>query len=125
MTGYVVHEAAEWHPDRARWYFFPRKISTEPFDEVKDEREMGNNLLIEADATFSDISVREIGARTPDRGPSSIKLVPGHPDEFIYMKSVEIGGRTESWIGAATLDGTLLADEEKLGDFKCEGIEFV
>ncbi len=124
-TGYVVHEAAEWHPLRERWYFFPRKVSTEPFDEAVDEREKGNNLLIEADATFSDIRVHEVGPRTPDRGPSSMKLVPGHPDEFIYMKSVEIGGRTESWIGAARLDGTLLAEEAKLGDFKCEGIEFV
>src|SRR5699024_1738102 len=39
--GYVIHEAAEWHPEHARWYFFPRKISTEPFDETIDERERG------------------------------------------------------------------------------------
>ena len=39
------------------------------------------------------------------------------------MKSVEIGSRTESWIGAASLDETLLAEEMKIGDFKCEGIE--
>lgn len=123
--GYVIHEAAEWHPYRERWYFFPRKISETPFDEVTDEREKGNNLLIEADATFSQVVVRPIGVRIPERGPSSIKLVPGHPDEFIYMKSVELGGRTESWIGAANIMGDLLADEEKLGDFKCEGIEFV
>ncbi|KQW25438.1 hypothetical protein ASE36_21100 [Rhizobium sp. Root274] len=123
--GYVVHEAAEWHPYRERWYFFPRKISETPFDENTDEREKGNNLLIEADAAFSQVLVRPIGARIPERGPSSIKLVPGHPDEFIYMKSVELGGRTESWIGAANIMGDLLADEEKLGDFKCEGIEFV
>jgi soluble calcium-activated nucleotidase 1 len=123
--GYLIHEAAEWHPWRERWYFFPRKVSTEPFHPPTDEREKGNNLLIEADAGFCDISVREVGLPTPDRGPSSIKLVPGHPDEFIYMKSVEIDDRTESWIGAAHLDGTLLAEEEKLGDFKCEGIEVV
>lgn len=123
--GYVVHEAAEWHPIRERWHFFPRKISTEPLHETTDEREKGNNLRIETDATFSDITLHEVRPPTPDRGPSSIKLVPGHPDEFIFMKSVEIGNMTESWIGAATLDGILLADEEKLGDFKCEGIEFV
>jgi soluble calcium-activated nucleotidase 1 len=123
-AGYVVHEAAEWHPYRERWYFFPRKVSAEAFHEPTDEREKGNNLLIEADAAFARIEVRPVGARTPERGPSSIKLVPGHPDEFIYMKSVELGDRTESWIGAADLAGNLLADEEKLGDFKCEGIEF-
>ena len=124
-TGYVIHEAAEWHPYRERWYFFPRKISTTSFHESIDEREKGNNLLIEADATFTHFEVRPIGVRIPERGPSSIKLVPGHPDEFVYMKSVELGGKTESWIGAANIMGDLLADEEKLGDFKCEGIEFV
>jgi soluble calcium-activated nucleotidase 1 len=41
------------------------------------------------------------------------------------MKSVELAGRTESWSGAADVMGNMLADGEKLGDFKCEGIEFV
>ncbi len=27
----VVREAAEWHPHRGRWYFFPRTVSTDPF----------------------------------------------------------------------------------------------
>ncbi|WOI57521.1 hypothetical protein [Palleronia sp. LCG004] len=122
--GYVVHEAAEWHPLRGRWYFFPRKISTTPFDEPIDEREKGNNLLLEASEDFSDIRILPVGERVPERGPSSLKIVPGRPEEFVYMKSVEIGDHTESWIGAASLDGTLLADEVKVGDFKCEGIEF-
>jgi soluble calcium-activated nucleotidase 1 len=122
-AGYIVHEAAEWHPYRERWYFFPRKVSTEPFHEPTDEREKGNNLLIEADAQFQTIEVRQVGTRVPERGPSSIKLIPGHPDEFLYMKSVEIGGKTESWIGAADISGNVLAEEEKLGNFKCEGIE--
>ncbi|MGF1551538.1 MAG: hypothetical protein ACFBWO_03425 [Paracoccaceae bacterium] len=122
--GYVVHEAAEWHPWRERWYFFPRKLSLEPFHEPTDEREKGNNLLIEADETFETVEVRPVGERTPSRGPSSLKLVPGRPDEFLYMKSVEIDDATESWIGAADIHGNLLAEEVKLGDFKCEGIEF-
>ena len=122
--GYVVHEAAEWHPFRERWFFLPRKVSDEPFDEAKDEREKGNNLLIEADAAFDRIEVRTMGERIPERGPSSLKLVPGHPDEFVYMKSVEIDDTTESWIGAADIRGNVLATEVKLGDFKCEGIEF-
>lgn len=124
-AGYVIHEAVEWHPYRERWYFFPRKISNAAFHEPTDEREHGNNLLIEADADFNHLEVRSVGTRIPERGPSSIKLIPGHPDEFIYMKSVEVGGKTESWIGAADISGNVLADEEKLGDFKCEGIEFV
>lgn len=122
--GYLTHEAGEWDPFSERWYFFPRKLSLEPFDEPVDERERGNNRLIVADAAFDNIEVRIVGDPTPDRGPSSLKLVPGRRNEFLYMKSIEIGDRTESWIGAADTDGNLLAEETKLGDFKCEGIEF-
>ena len=101
-----------------------RKVSQDPFHEPRDEREKGNNFLSEADEDSRRINTRPVGPLTPDRGPSSLKLLPGRPTEFVYMKSVEIGGRTESWIGAASLDGTLLAEEMKIGDFKCEGIEF-
>ncbi len=121
--GYMTHEAVEWHPYRERWYFFPRKLSHEPFHEPTDEREKGNSLLVEADEGFERIETRPVGPPTPERGPSSLKIVPGRPDEFLYMKSVEIGDRTESWIGAARFDGTLLAEETRIGDFKCEGIE--
>ncbi|WP_099865879.1 hypothetical protein [Pararhizobium haloflavum] len=123
--GYMTHEAAEWDPLQERWYFFPRKLSLEPFDEPVDEREKGNNRLIVADAEFERIDVRTVGEPTPQLGPSSLKLVPGRPDEFLYMKSLEIGDRVESWIGAADVNGNLLAEETKLGDFKCEGIEFL
>ena len=50
--GYLTHEAAEWHPYHQRWYFFPRKVSFEPFDETIDERERGGNTLIIADETY-------------------------------------------------------------------------
>ena len=122
-NGYVVHEAAEWDPYEGTWYFFPRKISFEPFHEPTDERETGNNILIIADEGFENIRTLEIGERIPERGPSSLKLVPGRRHEFLYMKSVEIDGVNESWIGAATVDGKVLAEETRIGDFKCEGIE--
>ena len=123
-NGYLTHEAAEWDPYSERWYFFPRKFSRDPFEETVDECERGNNRLIVADAAFETIEVRTVGETTPERGPSSLKLVPGRPNEFLYMKSLEIGDRMESWIGAADVNGNLLAQETKLGDFKCEGIEF-
>ena len=123
--GYVTHEAADFDPERRRWLFFPRKVSFEPFDEPTDEREKGNNLLLDMDADFGDIQVREIGPKTPERGPSSLKIVPGHPDEVVATKSVEIGDRTETYILAFDIHGNVLSDEVKIGDFKCEGVEFV
>ncbi|MGO1626836.1 MAG: hypothetical protein ACTHXI_07025, partial [Halomonadaceae bacterium] len=106
--GYVTHEAAEWHPYRNCWIFFPRKISTAPFDEPVDERERGGNTLIMASADFSEIETLEVGERVPERGVSSFKLIPGRTNECIGLKSVEIDDRTETWLFCFDLDGNVL-----------------
>jgi soluble calcium-activated nucleotidase 1 len=98
--GYVIHEAAEWHPYRREWLFFPRKISNEPFDEA-------------------------VGERIPERGISSFKILPGHPEECIGLKSVEIGDRTESYLFCFNLDGEVLQNDIFIGDYKCEGLEIL
>lgn len=123
--GYVVHEAAEWHPEHGRWYFFPRKISHEPFDEPRDERERGGNTLISADEEFADVRTLTVGERTPERGVSSFKIVPGHPDECVGLKSVEIGDTTETWLFCFDLEGNVLKDDTFLGAYKCEGVELL
>ncbi|QJD58011.1 hypothetical protein HG264_03350 [Pseudomonas sp. gcc21] len=123
--GYVIHEAAEWHPYRREWLFFPRKVSSEPFDEAIDERERGNNTLLIANEDFSDIRVVAVGERVPERGVSSFKLLPGHSDECVALKSVEIGDRTESYLFCFNLDGTILQDDIFIGDYKCEGLEIL
>ena len=123
--GYVIHEAAEWHPYRREWLFFPRKISSEPFDERIDERERGANTLIIASEDFRDIRTLEIGERVPERGVSSFKIIPGHPDECVGLKSVEIGDRTETWLFSFNLDGEVLQEDVFVGNYKCEGVEVV
>ncbi|MDN5864853.1 MAG: hypothetical protein L0I62_06510 [Gammaproteobacteria bacterium] len=120
--GYVIHEAAEWHPGHERWYFFPRKISTEPFDEAVDERERGGNTLIIADESFADIRTLEVGERVPERGVSSFKLIPGHPDEFVGLKSVEWGDTTETYLFCFDADGNVLQEDTFIGAYKCEGV---
>ncbi|WP_148863693.1 hypothetical protein [Marinobacter fonticola] len=123
--GYVIHEAAEWHPDRNEWLFFPRKISNTPFDEPVDEREKGTNTLIITDDEFSDIRTIQVGERVPERGVSSFKLVPGRPNECIGLKSVEIGDRTETYLFCFDLDGNVLQEDTFLGHYKCEGVEII
>ncbi|WP_273203058.1 hypothetical protein [Marinobacter subterrani] len=123
--GYVTHEAAEWHPYRNCWLFFPRKISTSPFDEALDERERGGNTLIIASPDFTDIRTLEIGPRTPERGVSSFKLIPGRTDECIGLKSVEIGDRTETYLFCFDLEGNLLQEDTLIGRYKCEGVEIL
>lgn len=121
--GYVIHEAAEWHPYRREWLFFPRKISTEPFDEAVDARERGANILIIASEDFDHIRTLQIGERVPERGVSSFKVIPGHPDECIGLKSVEIDDRTETYLFSFNLDGEVLQEDVFVGYYKCEGVE--
>jgi soluble calcium-activated nucleotidase 1 len=123
--GYVIHEAAEWHPLRERWYFFPRKISTEPFEEAIDERERGANTLVIADERFEDVQTMTIGERVPERGVSSFKVIPGHPNECVGLKSVEIGDSTETYLFCFDLQGHLLKEDTFLGAYKCEGVEIL
>ncbi|MFL9813278.1 hypothetical protein D7241_08480 [Stutzerimonas sp. VN223-3] len=123
--GYVIHEAAEWHPYRREWLFFPRKISNEPFDKAVDASERGANMLIFANEDFSQIRTLEVGERIPERGISSFKILPGHADECVGLKSVEIGDRTESYLFCFNLDGDVLQDDIFIGDYKCEGLEIL
>lgn len=123
--GYIIHEAAEWHPVLKKWLFFPRKLSNQPFDPEHDERECGNNRLFICSEDFSHIQVIEVGQRHPERGVSSIKLVPGRQNECIGLKSVEIGDRTETYFFAFDLTGRVLQQDTLIGHYKCEGIEIL
>lgn len=123
--GYVTHEAAEWHPYRNCWIFFPRKISTTAFEEAVDESERGGNTLIIANPDFTDIQTLEIGGRIPERGVSSFKLIPGRTNECIGLKSVEVGDRTETYLFCFDLDGNVLQEDTFIGHYKCEGVEIL
>jgi len=123
--GYLTHEAAEWHPLNKRWYFFPRKVSFAPFDQAVDERERGSNTLIIADETFQDIQVQTIGERISDRGVSSFKFIPGHPEEVVALKTVERDGMTKTYAFCFDLQGNVLSNEIFLGGYKCEGVEMI
>jgi soluble calcium-activated nucleotidase 1 len=123
--GYLTHEAAEWHPLYQKWYFFPRKVSFQPFDEPRDERERGGNLLFCASEDFSDIDILEVGERVPERGVSSFKVIPGRPDECIGLKSVEVDDKTETYAFAFDLKGHMLSEEVYIGPYKCEGVEIL
>lgn len=123
--GYVIHEAADWHPYRREWLFFPRKISVEPYEKHADDRYRGSNRLVVANEDFSDMRVVPIGDQVPERGVSTFKVVPGHPEECIGLKSVEIDDMTETYFFAFDLNGHILQPDTFIGAYKCEGIEIV
>ena len=125
--GYVVHEAIEWSPIRRQWFILPRRVSMDPYDDMKDETR-GSNKIVIASEDFSNIQVREVGKVTPLRGFSSFKFVPRSDDTVIVaIKSVEVEAekRQTSFITVFDVDGNVFMDETEIpGAKKYEGVAF-
>jgi soluble calcium-activated nucleotidase 1 len=129
FPGYLFHEAAAWNPALQRWVFVPRRASTERYDAELDEVR-GANLIIVADASFTDIQVHKVNTDMPldgvqPKGFSDIKFVPGHPRDIIALRSMEHKGQTKSWISVFNIDGVVLMEDVYIDAHKFEGIEFL
>ncbi|XP_057218293.1 soluble calcium-activated nucleotidase 1b [Triplophysa rosa] len=123
--GYLIHESAAWSERLQRWFFLPRRASSERYEETADERR-GTNLMLRCSSDFSQISVSRVGPLNLTLGFSSFKFVPDTDDQIIVaLKSEEDAGRIATYITAFTLDGRVLLAETKIGDVKYEGLEFI
>ncbi|XP_051905951.1 soluble calcium-activated nucleotidase 1 isoform X2 [Hippocampus zosterae] len=124
--GYLIHESAAWSAVLRRWFFLPRRASTERYEEHADERR-GTNLLLSCSPDFTDITVSRVGPLDLTRGFSSFKFVPNTDDRIVLaLKSEEDAGKIASYILAFTLDGRVLLPETKIADdVKYEGLEFI
>jgi soluble calcium-activated nucleotidase 1 len=89
FPGYMIIEAIEWDWINKRWVCLPRRVSTESYDETLDEKR-GSNKVIFASEDFRDVTVREVGTLTPERGFSSFKFLPDTKKQGCGC--VEVGG---------------------------------
>jgi len=123
--GYMIHEAVGWSHILRKWFFLPRRMSGERYNDVTDEK-MGTNLMITADETFKDIKVNVAGLKIPTHGFSSFKFVPGTKDTVIVaLKSEEFEGKVATYIMVFNTEGVIIYPETKIGNRKFEGFEFV
>ncbi|KAJ8389690.1 hypothetical protein AAFF_G00115660 [Aldrovandia affinis] len=123
--GYLIHESAAWSDTLQRWFFLPRRASSERYDETADERR-GTNLVLGCSPNFRDITASRVGQLNPTHGFSSFKFVPNTDDQIVLaLKSEEDAGKIATYILAFTLDGRILLPETKIGDVKYEGLEFI
>ncbi|XP_007246168.3 soluble calcium-activated nucleotidase 1b isoform X2 [Astyanax mexicanus] len=123
--GYMIHESAVWSEHLQRWFFLPRRASSERYDETADERR-ATNLVLSCPTDFSEISVSRVGPLLPTHGFSSFRFVPNTDDEIVLaLKSEEDAGTIATYITAFTMDGRILLPETKIGDVKYEGVEFI
>lgn len=125
--GYVIHEAIEWSSVHRKWFILPRRVSTEAYDDMADEKR-GSNKLVIASEDFSSFQVIQVGKVTPLRGFSSFKFLPRSDDRTIVaIKSVEIEADQfqTSFITVFDIEGHVLLEETELpGNHKFEGIAF-
>jgi soluble calcium-activated nucleotidase 1 len=122
----MIHESGVWSEIYQKWFFLPRRASTETYTEEADERRAAN-ILFTSDEHFTDITQQRIGPFNPVRGFSSFKFVPGTSDTVIVaLKSEEDKGNIASYITVFTLEGDILLEETLLeGNYKFEGIGFI
>lgn len=124
---YLLHEAIAWHDPERRWYFLPRRVSHEPYDEAKDEVR-GSNMLLSIPPSFdaAQLVKKTIGEIIPTRGFSCFKFLPDSSEEIVALKSVEHQGVTETYIMVFNAHtGRVLMPETRFADVKFEGIEFL
>lgn len=136
--GYVIHEAVNWSASLNKWVFLPRRISSDTYDDVKDEK-MGSNKLVLLNADFTSPQIVTIPMAEPSpglHGFSSFAFVPNSEDRHaLALRSVEedcVGGDEEQCkqrtyvVVFDVLTGEVLMDEVQLPvDMKFEGVEFV
>lgn len=123
--GYVIHESCNWSPYQSKWFFLPRRASHEKYDDQADEKRATNLMLI-ADSTFTNIKSKRIGPLNPTHGFSSFRFIPQTKDTIVVaLKTEEDQGRIASYIMAFNTNGDILMEEQKIGDIKFEGLEFI
>lgn len=135
--GYVIHEAINWSPHLNKWVFLPRRVSSEKYNDVEDEK-MGSNKLVLVDKDFTSTQVVDIKMADKDglHGFSSFAFIPNSGDRHaLALRSVEedcVGGddtkckQRSYMVIFDVLSGEVLMDEIKIyEDMKFEGVEFV
>ncbi|XP_059924743.1 soluble calcium-activated nucleotidase 1 isoform X2 [Gadus macrocephalus] len=123
--GYLIHESAAWSDTLQRWFFLPRRASSERYEEAADERR-ATNLVLSCSPGFERVVVSRAGPLSPTHGFSSFKFVPDTDDQLVLaLKSEEVGGTVATYILAFTLDGRILLPETRIGAVKYEGLEFI
>ena len=136
--GYVLHEAISWSAHLNKWVFMPRRISSEMYDEVKNEKKGAAKIVLVNEAfTSSEVIDIKFTDNDPLRGFSTLAFVPGSKDRHVLaIRTVEedcafgdesLCKQRSYFLVVDVTTGDVLT-EEILSPFeplKFEGVEFV
>uniref|UniRef100_A0A914EDL4 Apyrase n=1 Tax=Acrobeloides nanus TaxID=290746 RepID=A0A914EDL4_9BILA len=126
FPAYIISESCQWSDVHKKWFFLPRRVSYQPYNDVADQFK-GSNLLITADECFRNFSHVEVGKVHPTRGFSAFQFLPGTNDTVIIaLKTEEVESLPfATYVMIFAINGTIYLDETKVpGAYKFEGLEF-
>lgn len=124
FPGYLLHEGIRWNAALRRWFFLPRRLSQEAYDDSLDE-ERGSNTVISMNEQFSDIRITHAGVNDPTHGFSTFQFIPFRENEVVALKTMEHRDKIATYIMVFDLEGRVLMEETLVSDVKFEGIEVI
>lgn len=122
--GYVLHEAIIWNNFLNRWFFLPRRVSSEQYDDQLDEMR-ASNIVVSANEALEDLRSFKLGPLDVRKGFSAAQFIPYREDEVIVLKTEEVSGSLATYIAVYNLDGSVLMPETFIDNIKYEGLEFL
>ncbi|KAI6232005.1 Apyrase [Aphelenchoides besseyi] len=107
FPGYMIHESCQWSDLHQSWFFLPRRVSWDRYEDSQVEYK-GTNYLIKTDETFTTFSVIRIGLNDHiTHGFSAFQFVP------------EVEGQPlASYIMIFDVNGTVYLPEEKIPEIE-------
>lgn len=120
LDGFVVHEAVNFNPLDRRWYFLPRRLSSQPWSKAESTR--GNFLLVSCNEHFEDWKTVQLGRPHKGHGWASFKFVPFREHEIIALKTEEEGDHTHTDLEVIDIHTGEILLFLKLGAIKYEGV---
>lgn len=129
--GYIIHESGRWSDEHSKWFFLPRKLSREPYEESKDT-EKCINLMLAAPETVSDcgsgIIIQPYLEFLELRGCSDFVFIPGTRDGHLLVMRTEESedGVMTTFSSVIGIDGQVLMKEAVIKQGrKFEGVAWV
>eukprot|EP00931_Biecheleriopsis_adriatica_P047812 TRINITY_DN27594_c0_g1_i1.p1 TRINITY_DN27594_c0_g1~~TRINITY_DN27594_c0_g1_i1.p1 ORF type:complete len:446 (+),score=84.73 TRINITY_DN27594_c0_g1_i1:32-1339(+) len=128
-AGYIVHEACRWSEIHKMWFFLPRKLSRERYDEIIDAGKCVNLMLAVPDnGSDSDVLMQSYLTMAATRGCSDFLFVPGTGDcHILVMRTSEsLDNDVDTYVSVIDLEANVLMPEQLIAkNRKFEGAAWV
>ena len=127
----MIHEGARWSDVHKKWFFLPRKLSREPYDEIVDTEKCVNLMLCvgdDIDPSGESVLMQPYLTKTSLRGCSDFLFVPGTNDTHIFLLRTEesLDGVVSTFASVIDLEATVLMAEVLIAsERKFEGAAWV